>query len=100
MSITSVIMRLLQASDISYKPNNTSVTISRCHNLQTLENTKLNQICGPKEEKLGYFLKSNTDQLSMQVTLKSMTLLRRGEVACFWDGRGEEHLQKFCVQTS
>jgi hypothetical protein len=88
----------------NYKRYKASVTIFRNHQLQTLENTSLSKMTVPKEEegsqKVIILLNENAHHLRTQVILKSMTLLRRAEFACRWDGRGEEHLLKFCMQTS
>lgn len=46
------------------------------------------------------FLKDKHRSSTYAGHFKSTTQLRRAEVACHRDGKGEEHLQKFCVQTS
>jgi hypothetical protein len=89
--VTNVIKHQLQASYIN-------------HQLQPLENTSLSKVIVPKEEEVSQkfmiFLNENADNPRTQAILKSMMLLRWAEFACRWDGRGEEHLQKCCVQTS
>jgi hypothetical protein len=77
-------MRLLLASDnISYKPYKTSITIFRCHHLQqTLENTALSRMCGPKEKELCQKYRICLEDKHLPSTIQSMTLLRRAGLAC------------------